>query len=101
VWLNEITSGRSSNLQNALHYKSLRVAFKDCKKRNRRQQLDDFFKRATPYKWMRYSNAKTAIQLLLRMHPNKQQDKAEPRIQRLDKRQFFPKQAELSKRCEI
>jgi len=30
----------------------------------RREELDNIFKRATPVRWMRYSNAKMALQIL-------------------------------------
>jgi len=51
VWLNEMTTSRMWTLLNSLHYKG--------------PQLDAIFNRATPHRWMRYINAKVAIQMML------------------------------------
>jgi len=47
-----------------MHYKGLRTACRDFKKNLKRDELDNIFNRATPHKWMKYANAKMALQIL-------------------------------------
>jgi len=63
VWLNEVTSARIWRILNTLHYKGLRTACRDFRKSKSRDELDKLFNRATPNKWMHYSNSKLALQL--------------------------------------
>jgi len=65
VWLTEALSSWGWNLLNILHYKALRVACSDYRRKKSRLELDTLIKRARPHEWMKYINAKTAIQLTL------------------------------------
>jgi len=65
VWLNEMTTSKMWTLLNSLHYKGLRTALRDFNKAIKRPKLDEIFNRATPHRWMRYVNAKMAIQMML------------------------------------
>jgi len=65
VWLSEVTTSRAWKLLTSLHYKGLRVACRDFKQKIKKNVLDQMFNRATPQKWMKYINAKTAIQMML------------------------------------
>lgn len=61
VWLNELTTVKIISI----YYKGLlRITAKDYFTTLSRQRPDDIFNRATPSKWMQYSNAK---QLELRL----------------------------------
>jgi len=64
VWLNELTTVKIMNILDSIHYKGLRIAAKDYYMTLSRQRLDEIFNRATPYKWMQYSNSKLAITML-------------------------------------
>jgi len=64
VWLNELTTVRIMNILEGIHYKGLRMAVKDYYYLLSRDRLDQIFNRATPYRWMQYSNAKHAIMML-------------------------------------
>jgi len=64
VWLNEITTSKSWQLLNVLHYKGIRTVCRDYRRAKSRVQLDEVLKRAKPKQWMKYSNCKMAIKLL-------------------------------------
>jgi len=65
VWLNEITTAKQWHLLNVLHYKGIRSICGDFRRKKSRAQLDEIMKRAKPHQWMRYSNAKLVIKLVL------------------------------------
>jgi len=63
VWLTEISSAQHWKILNSLHYRALRSAARDFTFRWSKDDLNTYFKRATPLKWMRYSCCKMAISL--------------------------------------
>jgi len=65
VWLNEQTTSRQWRMIISLHYKALRSAIGDYKNNISKRALDSIFKRANPYQWMNYSNAKVYRFLLM------------------------------------
>lgn len=65
-WLSKITfSKQMANPQCPLHYKALRTVCRYFRRKKSRAQLDSILNRATPQQWMKYSNCKLAIKLLL------------------------------------
>jgi len=64
VWLNELTAYKIIRTLESIHYKGLRIAAKDYYTLLSKSRLDDIFNRATPCKWMKYSNAKMALNFL-------------------------------------
>jgi len=65
TWLNELTAWSQRKKLNSIHYRALRICIKDFRNKTSRATIDAMFKRATPIKWMHYSNAKMAISLML------------------------------------
>jgi len=63
VWLTEITSAQNWKILNSLHYRALRTAVRDFAFKWSKEDLNAYFKRATPLKWMKYSCCKMAINL--------------------------------------
>jgi len=65
VWLTEITTAKQWHVLNMLHYKGIRSICSDFRRKKSRLELDEILKRAEPHQWMRYSNAKLGIKLIL------------------------------------
>jgi len=63
VWLNELTTAMEWRKLETLHYKAIRVACKDYRRKKSRNELDTIFNRARPRQWMQYITTKTAIQV--------------------------------------
>jgi len=64
VWLNELTAVKIIEILESIHYKSLRIAATDYYMTLSRERLDDIFNRATPCRWMKYSNSKLALTMI-------------------------------------
>ncbi len=64
VWLTSSTSRRLWKRIESLHYKAVRVAVRDHKRRINREKLDEKSKRASPKQWSKYSIASIVIKIL-------------------------------------
>jgi len=64
VWLNDQISHHSWKRLNSQHYRAIRAAVKDVKRRIPRVMLNIISKRATPRQWADYSIANAAINLI-------------------------------------
>jgi len=65
VWMNETTTATHWKTLNSLHYRALRSSVRDFTFKWSKDDLNNYFKRATPLKWMRYTCCKMAINLYL------------------------------------
>jgi len=63
VWLNSELNESQWNRLNSIHYRVIRAAIKDYKRKVPRAVLNIISKRATPKQWARYTVAKTIIKL--------------------------------------
>jgi len=68
VWLNGLNSFKDLRMINAVHYRSLRIAVKDYKRRISRSTLDDIG-RARPTTWAKYCTSSIIIKALTRKEP--------------------------------
>jgi len=66
VWLNDALSHINWNRMRSQHYRALRAAFGDYKRKMSHDLLDRLSARATPRQWSYYITAKTAIGLYLK-----------------------------------
>jgi len=64
VWLNELSTYKTIRTLESIHFRGLRIAAKDFFMLLSKERLYDIFGRATPTKWMKYSNARAAINML-------------------------------------
>jgi len=64
LWLNSETRWNLKRIINSAHYKGLRIAAKDFKKKQSRSLLDKECKRATPTQWGNYAVASLFIKTL-------------------------------------
>jgi len=65
VWLNELTTAIQWRKLNSIHYRVQRICLRDFRNKLSRSEVTSRVKRATPLQWMKYSNCKQAIGLLL------------------------------------
>lgn len=65
VWMNKFTTWTQWRTLDSLHYRALRVSAKDYYNRISKADINKMFDRATPHKWMRYTNSNIAIKLYL------------------------------------
>jgi len=64
VWLSDQLSHLSWKKLNNQHYRALRVAVRDAKRKLPRALLNIISKRATPRQWAKYTTTSTSIKLL-------------------------------------
>jgi len=69
LWLNSDTRWNLKRIINSAHYKGLRIAAKDFKKKQSRSLLDKECKRATPTQWGNYAVASLVIKTLKNNEP--------------------------------
>lgn len=62
LWIGNLSSLSWKRL-NSAHYRALRAALRDFRKKKKRKDLDKISKRATPVQWSRYIVASTVIKL--------------------------------------
>jgi hypothetical protein len=62
VWMGSLKATNWRRL-NTSHYRAIRSALKDFRKRKKRSELDEESKRATPLEWSKYCIASTVIKL--------------------------------------
>jgi hypothetical protein len=67
--LGSLTSANWKRI-NASHYRALRAALKDYRKRKKKTELDAKTKRSTPVEWSKYIIASTVIKLYNRSDTN-------------------------------
>lgn len=65
AWLNELTTSAQWRKLNSIHYCALRICLKDFRNKISKSVIDDKFRRAKPSQWMKFTNAKMAINLVL------------------------------------
>jgi len=65
IWLNETTTAAHWKVLNSLHYRALRTSVRDFKFKWSKDDLNNYFKRATPQNWLKYACSKLAINLYL------------------------------------
>jgi len=65
VWMSETTTAPHWKTLNSLHYRVLRSSVRDFTYKWSKDDLNNYFKRATPLKWMRYTCSKMAMKLYL------------------------------------
>lgn len=64
VWLSKLTKSRHWRIINSIHYRAFGLAIGDYRNKLTRLTIDHISKRFNLYKWMSYSNAKKAINLI-------------------------------------
>jgi len=69
VWLNKTLTARLWTKLRSVHYRVLRAATRDYKKRKHREELDKNCKRATPKMWSGYITSSTAIKIVRDRYP--------------------------------
>jgi hypothetical protein len=69
VWMGNLTSANWKRI-NSSHYRALRAALKDYRKRKKRSELDAEAKRSTPREWSKYIISSTVIKLYNRSDTN-------------------------------
>jgi len=65
TWLNELTTSVQRRKLYSIHFCALRIWLKDFRNKTSKPLINAKFKRATPVQWMRYTNSKMAISLVL------------------------------------
>jgi len=73
VWLNGQNGYHDVRKLNALHYRSLRIAAKDYRRKLKRSQLDEIG-RSRPTTWAKYSAANLVIKTFIRKSPKRLYD---------------------------
>jgi len=73
VWLNGQNSYQDIRKLNALHYRSLRIAVKDYRRKLKRSQLDGIG-RVRPSTWAKYSASSLVIKTITRKSPKRLYD---------------------------
>jgi hypothetical protein len=64
VWLTSTTKRKLWNSINSIHYRAVRVAVRDFKRRVNREKLDLICSHASPKQWSKYAISNTIIKII-------------------------------------